>query len=98
MDITSKPNRRHRRDSAAADNHLGDVDIREEPATSPAGTLRHGQHVQNGGASAPLTMPICAGPRRFLPLSEARSHGQTAYKRSRSPTAMPGDRALTCTF
>jgi hypothetical protein len=43
-------------------------------------------------------MPVPAKPSQRMPLSGARSHGRTAYKRSKSLTAVLAIKPLTCYF
>lgn len=43
-------------------------------------------------------MPFCAPHHCQVPLAEARSHGRTVYKRSKSLTAILAIRLLTCYF
>ncbi len=51
-----------------------------------------------GGARWALAMPISAGPTRLVPLSGARSCCHHAALKIKNPTAVAGDRVLTCTF
>ncbi len=55
------------------------------------------ENFQPGRGGLPSMWPMPADPPRLLRGCKARSHGQTAEKRSKGPTASLAIRPLTCT-